>query len=159
MHRRASFLVTVFSLSPLAIFAAPTANLDKEYDQVRAIVLRDPKVRAGFDQAHERLEAKIVEIDPALKGYVKGRATALPVNRSTKAAAAPLRKPFVKPTPGTARRSTHIIATGDTLSTVAARYRTTVSALKAANPKVDEQKLQVGESLTIVPAPHRGSTP
>ena len=106
-----------------------------------------------------RVEGVIVGIDPALKGYINGRPTASPVNHPTQAAAAPLQKPFVKPTPGTPRRSTHLLATGDTLSTIAARYRTTVGALKAANPKVDEKKLQVGESLNIVPAPRRGSTP
>ncbi len=152
MYRSVIFLVALFSLSPLATFAATPSDPDKEYDQVRMIALRDPKVRAGFEKANERLEAKIIEIDPALKGYVKGRTT-------MNTASPNIRKSVAASAAETPRARTHIIATGDTLSTIAARYQTTVGALKTANPRVDEKKLQVGDSLTIAASPRRGSKP
>ena len=152
MYRPVIFLIALFRLSPLATFAATPSDPDKEYEQVRVIALRDPKVRAGFEKANERLEAKIIEIDPALKGYVKGR--------TMKNTASPnIRKSVAASAAETPRARTHIIATGDTLSTIATRYQTTVGALKTANPKVDEKKLQVGDSLTIAASPRRGSKP
>ena len=154
MHSR--FLLAIILLVPAAAFSAPSAKLDKEYDQVRAIALRDPKVKAAFEKADQRLEEKIVEIDPALKGYVKGHPNPAPVKNTT-AQSSVKPKPFVppsKPKAATAHPTTHIIATGDTLSTIAAKYKITVAELKAANPTVDEKKLQVTEKLTI-PASHQ----
>ena len=65
MIHRISFLV------PMALFcaAAPThaasnAALEQEYQQVRKIALRDPKVRAAYEDADRRLQAKILQISP-----------------------------------------------------------------------------------------------
>ena len=60
-HRAGFFLLAAF---------APSARADdraQEYEQVRKIALRDPKVREAFQRAEERLQAKIDELDPALK--------------------------------------------------------------------------------------------
>ena len=65
-------------------------------------------------------------------------------------------KPFVppsKPKAATAHVTTHVIATGDTLSSIATKYKITVAELKAANPAVDEKKLQVTEKL-VIPTGH-----
>ena len=112
MHLFPSLALTI--LLPLAVVAAPPANLDNEYDQVRAIASRDPKVKAAFEKANERLDEKIVEIDPALRGYVKGR----PQTNGT-----PVATPKPKPRTATPHATTHTIATGDTLSTIAAHYK------------------------------------
>lgn len=153
MHLR---VISIIALIPTAAFSAPSAKLDKEYDQVRAIALRDPKVKSAFEEANRKLEAKIVEIDPVLKGYVKGHPNPAPVKNTT-AQSSVKPKPFMapsKPKAATAHPTTHIIATGDTLSSIAAKYKITVAELKAANPTVDEKKLQVTEKLTI-PASHQ----
>ena len=66
------------------------------------------------------------------------------------------KKAFIQPSkPKTAKAHvvTHVIATGDTLSTIAAHYKITVAELKAANPGIDEKKLQVTEKL-IIPSGH-----
>ena len=149
MTTRLLFLATL-ALIPTAAFAAPASstNLNHEYEQVRLIALRDPKVKAAFEEANRRLDAKIVEIDPALKGFTKGQPlTTTRVNSTTSAPVK--RKPFVPPS----KLTFHVIVTGDTLSSVAAHYKITVAELKAANPTVDEKKLQVTEKLNI-PAPH-----
>ena len=52
-----------------AATAAGAGSQEQEYQQVRKIALRDPKVRAAYDEADQRLEAKMVQIDPALKYY------------------------------------------------------------------------------------------
>src|SRR3954447_3245741 len=63
-------IVLVLLTAPLALHAA---SQEQEYQQVRTIALRDPKVRAAYEDADRRLEEKIVKIDPALAGYVKHR--------------------------------------------------------------------------------------
>ena len=51
--------------------------------------------------------------------------------------------------PGTARR--HTIQPGDTLLAIAERYDTTVDAIRAANPGLSENALQVGVEIAIPP--------
>jgi LysM repeat protein len=148
MHSRSIlFLVLTFALNPLAAFSA---NLDSEYEQVRKIALRDPKVKAAFADANARLENEIVELDPTLKGYMKGQrgSAANDANHS--------RKPVAKPSSSSeapAHGNMHVIAAGDTLSSIAVHYKVTVADLKAANPSVAEKKLPVGEKLKI-PSTH-----
>ena len=154
MTTRFLFLA-ILALIPTASFAASSTNLNHEYEQVRLIALRDPKVKAAFESANQRLEAKIVEIDPALKGFTK-RQPLMTTRVNSTPSASVKSKPFVpplKPKASTVHATTHVIATGDTLSSIAAHYKITVAELKAANPTVDEKKLQVTEKLNI-PAPH-----
>jgi hypothetical protein len=52
-------------LAPASLFAAPSQeSLAREYEQVRKIAMRDPKVRAAYAAADQRLDEKIVKIDP-----------------------------------------------------------------------------------------------
>ena len=153
------FVVTIIiNLSPMAVVGSPSAALDNEYEQVRRIAMRDPRVRDAFEKANQRLESKIVEIDPSLKGH-KTRHAAPSSKVPAKTDAAPHRKQpsVVKPAPRTTYQHTHVVAAGDTLSTIAARYKVTVAELKAANPNVAEKKLRVGKSLTIPPGSHHAS--
>ncbi len=46
------------------------AEMAREYEQVRKIALRDPKVRSAYATADRRLEEKILQVDPVLRGYV-----------------------------------------------------------------------------------------
>lgn len=46
----------------------------------------------------------------------------------------------------------HIIASGDTLSKVAAQYGVSLSALQAANPAVNPRALQIGQRI-VIPQP------
>lgn len=133
-------------LIPAVSFAASARapNLNHEYEQVRLIALRDAKVKAAFEEANRKLEAKIVEIDPALKGFTRSQPFTTTRINSTTAAPVKLKSLVVPPKP-----TTHVIETGDTLSSIAAKYKISVAELKAANPTVNEKKLQVTEKLTI----------
>ena len=135
-------LPIAFLAFPLALSAAPSGSQEQEYQQVRKIALRDPKVRAAYEEADERLEAKIAQIDPALKPYVKTR-------RPGSAQPAPPKdtKPVTakNKTPG----ATHVVAKGETLGSIAGRYGVTVAALKTTNQIQDERKLRAGQTLTI----------
>jgi LysM repeat protein len=108
------------------------ADLNQEYIQVRKIALKDPKVQDAFEKANERLNERILEIDPALKPLVDKQSLP-PQPAATK----------------TANAHEHIVATGETLSSIAGRYHVTVAALKSANHIVDERKLRIGQKLVI----------
>lgn len=129
-----------------------------EYEQVHKIALRDARVRDAFARANERLDARIVELDPALAGYVRthpsGRGEPEP------AAAAVPRKPFVQPKPAVAAakpkkpapvvgQRTHVVAAGETLSAIATKYGVTVQSLETANQIQDARKLRAGQTLVV----------
>ncbi len=142
----AAVLLAVLILPP-ALYAAPSSSQEAEYQQVRKIALRDPKVRAAYAEADRRLEAKIVQIDPSLASYIRSRENSPGEVKPTpkKTANAPAPKPT---TPKVYRRS-HVVEKGETLSEIAVRYGVTVAALKEANKITDERKLAAGQVLAI----------
>lgn len=135
-------------LIPRPLLAASSASLETEYQQVRKIALRDPKVRAAYAEADRRLEAKIVQIDPALATYVRTRDSQAAEPKPMAKKPAPTPAPKAVPNSTVYRRS-HVVAKGETLSGVAVRYGVTVAALKVANKIADEKKLIVGQVLAI----------
>ena len=146
------------SLLPLAAFVtfvpstlfATSAELQAEYAQVRKIALKDPGVRAAYAKADAKLNAKMIEIDPSLKPVIEkgGAPPASP-------ARLPVAKKPLQGAPSASSSSSYIVAKGDTLTSIAARYHVTAADLKSANGVVDERKLRVGQKLTI---PTRGAT-
>ena len=160
---KSTFLLLLGALVlPHSLPAASSAALEKEYQQVRTIALRDPRVQSAYRDADRRLDDKILRIDPALESYVKAKQAArdgLPAPKS----AQPVTKPFAKPAPvkpapvkPAAAKTTHAVAAGETLGGIAAKHHVTVAALKAANHIQDERKLRVGQVLAI-PAPASGA--
>ena len=146
------FLLPLFLLfiAAHAVSGAPAVATEKEYQQVRTIALRDPKVLDAYRDADRKLEEKMIRIDPALESYIRGR-------RSGKVSAPPAKptptatKPFAKPTPAKAEapKQTYTVTAGETLASIAGKYGVSVSALKAANQIKDERKLRIGQVLTI----------
>ena len=153
---------------PHGLRAASSVAVEKEYQQVRTIALRDARVQSAYRDADRRLDAKIIQIDPALASYVNARqaardgtpapkAAAKPVTTKPFTAAKPVAKPTPKPAPAkppaaskvAATGATHTVASGETLGGIAVKHHVTVSALKAANHVADERKLRVGQVLTI----------
>ena len=130
--------LAVASLLPASLHAA-SAELQAEYAQVRKIAMKDPGVRAAYAKADSKLNAKMIEIDPALKPLVE-KGGAAPAARP--APKQPVRK-------ASASQSQYVVAKGDTLTSIAARYHLAAADLKSANGIVDERKLQVGQKLTI----------
>jgi LysM repeat protein len=161
MTNRILLLALGALLIPHGLRAASSAGTEKEYQQVRTIALRDARVQSAYRDADRRLDAKIIQIDPALETYVKAKQAAREGIPSPKPATQPFvaAKPATKPAPAkpaATGKSTHIIASGETLSGIAANYRVSVAALKSANHIQDERKLRVGQTLTI---PSGKSTP
>lgn len=142
-----------------AAACAKGGDLAEEYAQVHKIALRDARVREAFDRANERLDARIIELDPTLAPYVHAHPSGREVSPAPqiRAAAAPApaapKKPFVaakpKPAPTPAGKKTHVVEAGETLSGLAGRYHTTVEAIQAANHIQDVRKVRVGETLVI----------
>jgi nucleoid-associated protein YgaU len=107
--------------------------LAEEYNQVRKIALKDPKVRAAFRKANDELDRRIIEIDPSLKPFVEKQRGTKRAARSEKVAA----------------KTTHVVSKGETLSSIARRYRLSVDMLVQANDISKQAPLQVGQKLII----------
>jgi LysM repeat protein len=128
--------VVVLAASAVAGFAsmrtAHGGDLTEEYNQVRKVALKDPKVRAAFKKANDELDKRIIEIDPSLKPFIEQqRATGKKVGQS---------KPVAK---------THVVVKGETLTSIARRYDLSVNSLVKANHLSNRATLQVGQKLLI----------
>jgi LysM repeat protein len=60
-------------------------------------------------------------------------------------------KPTTTPKTTPTVATTYVVKAGDTISGIAAKYHTTVTAIQALNPKVDPNTLSVGEKLKLPP--------
>ena len=65
IHRICILTLGIFIL-PHGLRAASPGATEKEYQQVRTIALRDARVQSAYRDADRRLDAKIIQIDPAL---------------------------------------------------------------------------------------------
>lgn len=140
-------IIRLLRLLPLAILAFPRLlpaldSVEAEYQQVRRIAMRDAKVSAAFAAAEQRLDAKVVQIDPALAAYVEAKKHAKPEPAAARKTTA---KPAAAPVHGVA----HVVAPGETLGVIAAKYGVSVATLRAANHIADEHKLRVGQVLRV----------
>lgn len=128
--------------------AAPAADRAHDYETVRAIAQRDPKVRAAYEAADRKLAERIVEIDPTLKGYTPGRPAPAP---AAKPAPKPTPKPVAKFTPekGKVYHRSHVVGKGETLGGIAAKYRVSADELRQINSISNPQKLIVGQVLAL----------
>lgn len=161
-HRPLLFSPALLLLAPFSALGAPSQSIEQEYQQVRTIALRDRRVQEAYEDADRRLEAKILQIDPALKGYLQHR-------RSGGGGGEPVRKPYrttepSRPTPRTPERPrtfakpvalktdrSHTVRKGETLGSISSIYGVTVPSLKTANRIADERKLRVGQVLAVPP--------
>jgi LysM repeat protein len=153
MSPRVSVIAVVILLvKPLLPEASAAGSQEQEYQQVRTIALRDARVRAAYEDADRRLEAKILQIDPALASYVHTRNEGI----SASGAAPKERTSHVKLAAfsrSTTPTRTHVVAKGETLGEIAAKYGVGVAALKSANHISDDRKLSVGRTLSIPGSP------
>jgi LysM repeat protein len=157
MPPRVSVIALVFLLVKPLLPEAPAAGAqEQEYQQVRTIALRDARVRAAYEDADRRLEAKILQIDPALASYIQVRKEAPGASEpASKERTAPVKlTAFSVPTKETRN---HIVAKGETLSGIAAKYGVSIAALKSANHISDDRKLIAGRVLSIPESPAKTS--
>lgn len=76
-------------------------------------------------------------------------AVSTPAPRVTTPTAAPAPKPVIAPTPAPAVTSNYVIKSGDTLSAIAARNNTSVSALAQLNGITDPNKIRAGATIKL----------
>ncbi len=143
--RLALAVTIVAASSSLRVFAA-SSDTQQEYEQVRKIALKDPKVRAAFDHANDKLNERILEIDPSLRPIVEQKTSGQPAQRQVAQHEAPSLVPF--------HSHTHVVTKGETLTSIAIKYKINVARLKAANNLSGNEKLRVGQRLTI-PSPQK----
>jgi LysM repeat protein len=157
-------MLSKISILVCSIVALPTllpaADLQREYEQVRSIALRDAKVRAAYAAADRKLADRIVEIDPTLKGYVPGKSSAKskpapapapatkPSTKTTAAAKPQPAKKAAKQDSETYKRS-HVVQSGETIGSIAARYRVDSGELARINHISNAKKLPVGQVLAL----------
>lgn len=134
VRRPAAALCAAVMACLATITAANASDLSQEYDQVKKIALKDPKVRAAFEKANAELDKRIVEIDPSLKPFVEK-------HRGMKKQAAPEKRAAVK--------TTHVVTKGETLTSIARHYHVSVDSLLRANHVSKQGTLQVGQRLVI----------
>ena len=124
-------LGAIIGFAPMA--AAKAGDLTEEYNQARKIALKDPKVRAAFKKANDELDKRIIAIDPSLKPFIEKQ-------RGTAKKAAPSKAVAHK---------THLVAQGETLSSIARRYHVSVGSLAKANHISKQATLRIGQKLLI----------
>lgn len=94
-------------------------------------------MRAAYVSADKKRDARILKIDPTLKGYMEANGK-LPLSVTPKRTE--------KVIPGS---HSHVVSQGDTLSSVARKHGTTVTALKQVNAISDESRIVIGQVLIL----------
>lgn len=132
---------------------APTTTSNQEDIRAMRVLLEQQTLK--IDALSQQV-AKLTQQLEVLHGTTpaQSQATPQPVVRAEAAA-----KPEVKPVaeapraePVTAPGLTHVVARGETLTSIAKHYKTSVADLLKANKIEDDRKLQIGQIL-IIPSP------
>ncbi|PYK13205.1 MAG: hypothetical protein DME65_02395 [Verrucomicrobia bacterium] len=139
----------LFGLLCTAPAQTPAAKPDKSEDptQFEALVKKIDEQNAKIDALSQeilKLEQQIAHIRP---GVMIGESTP---SAPSIAAAAPASQP--------AGANTHIVARGETLTSIAKMYKVTVDELQNANHIEDGRKLQAGQTIIIPTASAAAST-
>ena len=121
---------------------APLEALAKKIDEQNA------KIDA-LSQEILKLEQQIAHIRPGIM-----------IGESTPSAASPAAAPAAGSSPHPAGANTHIVARGETLTSIAKMYKVSVEELQNANHIEDGRKLQAGQTIIIpVASPAASSSP
>jgi LysM repeat protein len=142
----------LFGLLCAASAQTPVPKSDKSDDvtQLEALAKKIDEQNAKIDALSQeilKLEQQIAHIRP---GVMIGESTPATTNPAPAAAAAP----------HPAGANTHIVARGETLTSIAKMYKVSVEELQNANHIEDGRKLQAGQTI-IIPAasPATSSSP
>jgi spore germination protein YaaH len=146
LFRSAALMCGVGVAVIAALPAARGADLAQEYNQVKIIAMKDPGVRKAFDRANEKLNKRIIAIDPALKPFVEKKEAAKAPNELVK------QSPYLSTAPA---GTTHLVAKGETLTSIARQYRLSVYSLTQANNIAKDATLRIGQKL-VIPSVPRG---
>ncbi|MBO0696290.1 MAG: LysM peptidoglycan-binding domain-containing protein [Verrucomicrobia bacterium] len=138
----ATFLFGLLGAAP-AQTPAPKSRKSEDTTQLEALAKKIDEQNAKIDALSQeilKLEQQIAHVRP---GVMIGEST--PSTTSPGAAAA------AGASPHPAGGNTHIVARGETLTSIAKMYKVTVDELQNANHIEDGRKLQAGQTI-IIPA-------
>jgi len=127
---------------------APKSRKSDDATQLEALAKKIDEQNAKIDALSQeilKLEQQIAHMRPGVM-----------IGESTPAAASPPAAAGSSPHPAGA--NTHIVARGETLTSIAKMYKVTVEELQNANHIEDGRKLQAGQTIIIPVASPAGSS-
>jgi len=136
---------TAFAQTP-----APESTKPADTTQLEALARKIDEQNAKIDALSQeilKLEQQISHIRP---GITIGESTPSPANAAA---------PAMSPSHPAAAGNTHIVARGETLTSIAKMYKVTVDELQQANHIEDGRKLQAGQTITIPTSATPTATP
>jgi LysM repeat protein len=135
---------------------APKADKSDDATQLEALAKKIDEQNVKIDALSQeilKLEQQIAHIRP---GVMIGESTPSAANP----AAAPAAAVAAGSSPLPAGANTHIVARGETLTSIAKMYKVTVDELQNANHIEDGRKLQAGQTIIVpVASPAASSSP
>jgi LysM repeat protein len=131
---------------------APKSRKSDDGTQIEALAKKIDEQNAKIDALSQeilKLEQQIAHMRPGVM-----------IGESTPSAAAPGAAVAAAASPNPAGANTHIVARGETLTSIAKMYKVTVDELQAANHIEDGRKLQAGQTIIIpVASPAASGSP
>jgi LysM repeat protein len=131
---------------------APKSRKSDDATQLEALVKKIDEQNAKIDALSQeilKLEQQIAHMRPGVM-----------IGESTPSPASPGAAVATGASPHPAGANTHIVARGETLTSIAKMYKVTVDELQAANHIEDGRKLQAGQTIMIPAAsPAASSSP
>jgi LysM repeat protein len=147
----ATFLFGLLCIASAQTSAPKSGKSGDAAAQLEALAKKIDEQNAKIDALSQeilRLEQQIAHIRPGVM-----------VGESTPSAASPAASAG-SPPPHPAAANTHIVARGETLTSIAKMYKVTVDELQTANHIEDGRKLQAGQSIIIpVASPAASGSP
>ena len=139
-----------------AVLAFPTASV---FAQENAAVIEELRVvRQMVEQQSKQIDALSKQL-AKLTASVEGKPAA---KAETAAAPEPASPPAATPAPNESTPAPkaelvgppkHIVAKGETLTSIAKHYNIPLADLLKANKEINDRKLQIGQAITIPSAP------
>jgi LysM repeat protein len=140
-------LCTAFAQTP-----EPTPAKSNDNTQLEALLKKIDEQNAKIDALSQeilKLEQQIAHIRPGVM-----------IGESTPSAASPAAAAAAGSSPHPAGANMHIVARGETLTSIAKMYKVSVEELQNANHIEDGRKLQAGQTISIPAAsPAASSSP
>ena len=151
IHLGAAVFLACVCSSALAQGFARSPAPSTEASQLEALSKKIDEQNAKIDTLSQqilKLEQQIANLRP---GVMVGEATPAPATTAAPA----------EPSPHPANGNTHVVARGETLTSIAKMHGVTVSELQKVNHIENDRKLQIGQTLMLPgsPTPAASSSP
>jgi LysM repeat protein len=147
-----AFVAGFLSASVSAQTLAPTPSASDQVIQLQALTRKIDEQNVKIDLLSQQILKLEQQISTPHVGVMIGEATPAASNSVS-----------AEPSAHTANGSTHVVARGETLTSIAKMHSVTVSDLQKFNHIENDRKLQIGQTIMIpgspTPAPAASSPP